>query len=834
MASRTGFVSARMLVAAFSILTSAYCLLAFIPFTYHQIHLGGLLPWLSAFARFHPYLYWAAFVAALVTLPNLRIDRTRSLTLLFGVVYGLAGVRLTQKPLLSRLDNEFSSLMWCVGALTPLLWMAILDWLLQAEKFVWAASASNEVHRLFRSCVLAAASVSLVSLAGTALRSPGVALNGGQWAAVLLFTVLLHGAVFFGVFLLLNFTRTVGKLVSPKPATDVLLHAIAAVAIVGIVLRFVVFGALSFSGWLANGVALAMACCTVAFAAGVSARLYRSNEQIDSALSLLLLPCGFLRRIPPLARAAVFIAASGLVCFLLAQVRLYDWGYLIQSLIMLAAWACSFAFFYQTTSTKGRSAGDWLVIGGTVLLCVWFAATAVPRLGKGLEARASTRLLEDYSNYDVSFRLARGVVTPKFAAAADDSLFAYLASSTNIPRSVRTDPIDVNLVQTLAPGAGPKPNIFIFVVDSLRRDYLSPYNPAVTFTPNMESFARESVVVRNAFTRYSGTGLSEPSLWTGGMLLHKQYVTPFYPMNSLQKLLDVEGYQQYISKDEILSSILAPSPLITQLDAGRSTMSCELCQTLIELRHRMAHRADANRPVFAYMQPQDIHVSVINRDGSSTLQGEAYPGFEGAYASRIRKMDACFGEFIQFLKNSGWYRNSIIIVTSDHGDSLGEGGRWGHAYNVVPEVVRIPLLIHLPATMQSLAFERGAPAFLVDITPSLYYLLGHRPIVDNELFGRPLFTSTPEEGLRYVRESYLIASSYAPVYGILGDSGRSLYVVDGVSYKEYLYQWQEGSPAVSTPVTPEIRAESQRKIRQYIGEIGRFYGFPPSEHIAQK
>ncbi len=39
--------------------------------------------------------------------------------------------------------------------------------------------------------------------------------------------------------------------------------------------------------------------------------------------------------------------------------------------------------------------------------------------------------------------------------------------------------------------------------------------------------------------------------------------------------------------------------------------------------------------------------------------------------------------------------------------------------------------------------DQNQPAFTTDITPSLYYLLGHLPILNNELLGRPLFTHLP-------------------------------------------------------------------------------------------
>ncbi|HKE32463.1 MAG TPA: sulfatase-like hydrolase/transferase, partial [Candidatus Angelobacter sp.] len=410
------------------------------------------------------------------------------------------------------------------------------------------------------------------------------------------------------------------------------------------------------------------------------------------------------------------------------------------------------------------------------------------------------------------------------AVTADDSLYTFLVSNTNIARSVRTDPVDIDFAGKLTATPGPKPNIFIFVIDSLRRDYLSPYNSAVNFTPGIDAFARESAVAQNAFTHYTGTGLSEPSIWTGALSLHKQYITPFYPMNSLQKLLEFEQYQQFITRDEILGLIMAPSTLVTELDAGRPTMSCELCRSLAELQAKIGEAQAANRPMFAYTQPQNIHVSVINREGRSVPPGESYPGFDAPYASRVKAMDKCFGDFIEFLKSSGLYDNSIVILTSDHGDSLGERGLWGHAYNVVSETVRVPLIIHLPSAMRSLSFDQSAPIFLTDITPSLYYLLGHHPIARNHVFGRPLFTATPEEQSPYLRNSYLIASSYGPVYGLLENSGHSLYVADAVEYTDHLYEWKDRGSS-SDLITPEIRADRQQRIREDVNEINRFYNF---------
>lgn len=64
---------------------------------------------------------------------------------------------------------------------------------------------------------------------------------------------------------------------------------------------------------------------------------------------------------------------------------------------------------------------------------------------------------------------------------------------------------------------------------------------AVRWCCTMQSSWRRSrsrKELESAFTRYGATGLSEPSIWVGGRMLHKQYIEPFHPMNALQTRRD--------------------------------------------------------------------------------------------------------------------------------------------------------------------------------------------------------------------------------------------------------------------------------------------------------
>ncbi|HZW79920.1 MAG TPA: sulfatase-like hydrolase/transferase, partial [Candidatus Deferrimicrobiaceae bacterium] len=171
------------------------------------------------------------------------------------------------------------------------------------------------------------------------------------------------------------------------------------------------------------------------------------------------------------------------------------------------------------------------------------------------------------------------------------------------------------------------------------------------------------------------------------------------------------------------------------------------------------------------------------------------------------------------------YDNSIIVLTSDHGDSYGEFGRYGHSDFLFPEVIRIPLIIHLPSEMRRGAvWDPEQIAFSMDVTPTLYYLLGHRPILNNELLGRPLFTATTAEQQTYARKNYLLVSSYAPVYGILDKNADSLFIADAVNRRGYFYDFVHDPLGTKNEINPMRWNEGQKEVERQILLLDRAYG----------
>jgi arylsulfatase A-like enzyme len=250
-----------------------------------------------------------------------------------------------------------------------------------------------------------------------------------------------------------------------------------------------------------------------------------------------------------------------------------------------------------------------------------------------------------------------------------------------------------------------------------------------------------------------------------------------------------------------------------------------VCSTLGELEQRV-ESSDSSRPIFFYSLPQNVHIAVASR--RKVPAGESYPGFFPAVASSIRRIDGCFGSFIDFLKRTNRYDNSIVILTADHGDSLGEEGRWGHAFFIVPEVMRIPLIVHVPPRLRErMPVDLSALTFSSDIVPSLYALLGYEPGVPGSLAGRAAFGPSADDSAWRRRDEFLLASSYGAVYAVLRRNGTRMYVVDAVDGSDSAFDLSDDGIGQRLPVTETVSKESRARIRLHLAVLARENRYRP-------
>jgi membrane-anchored protein YejM (alkaline phosphatase superfamily) len=812
----------RFALAAVCIGSAGWGVIAYLPFTYKQVIESNIVPQLTLLARYQPWLYAAA--AAWVAI-SLWGDRRR-LSRLAGALLALSAIGNLIHPLLPMFRSDARSLLLGTLSLTPLVMVGVADWLASARAGAggWRDSATGDAFStvIQRAAIGSAVFVSVVSFSVAAMRvmrsGEGGPVGPELAAGWSLLAHLLMGMAFF---LGAAVARELALRVRYSFATELGLDALLLGGTIYAVLVGVIFRSLSFRGHAAHLVAAATALAIAVMLSGIAMRRLTAAGTEAEPLALLVAPWSPAVR-SRIALALVLIALAVLAGALTVAISRYDWNGLMQQLIAVLLWFTAFSLLIQDRHPS-RWRGVAAALPAAVILAAFELFSAAPRLFPGSHTAALPSALQGWSSRDPSVRILTAALLARESGTSDD-FYALLQRNTNLPHSVRIQPVSVDFQKPLMSRGVFRPHIFIIVVDSLRRDYLGAYNPRVSFTPGIDRFARESIVFSKAFTPYGATGLSEPAHWVGGLIPHQQYPKPFYPMNALAKLLTAENYRQYVSIDPILAAVLPRTPRVVPLDEETvEPNDYYFCRSLADLREKLS-RDGTDESIFVYTKPLDIHVSTITREGATIVQPGSYGGFYPPYASRVARIDRCFGSFVEDLKRHGIWDDSVVILTSDHGDSLGEEGRWGHAYTLFPEVVRIPFLMRIPQRwLAGRQLDSSRVLFTTDITPTLYDLLGHPPSPPSFIFGTSLFASgRAEDGPR----ARMMASSYGPVYGMLDEDGEMLYLADAVNYRDYAYALRADGTAAEVDVRAALREEGEQIIRQHIAEITRFYQIP--------
>lgn len=129
------------------------------------------------------------------------------------------------------------------------------------------------------------------------------------------------------------------------------------------------------------------------------------------------------------------------------------------------------------------------------------------------------------------------------------------------------------------------------------------------------------------------------------------------------------------------------------------------------------------------------------------------------YDGGIAYMDWCLEQLLGQLKQRGLYDNTLLIVTSDHGEAFGERGIMGHGLSVYDDEVHVPLIVKFP---HSTAKEVIAdPVSLIDLMPTILDVLGYG--IPKGIQGHSLLAHAPHD---VVSESFLhpFVSKWNPKY----------------------------------------------------------------------
>lgn len=292
-------------------------------------------------------------------------------------------------------------------------------------------------------------------------------------------------------------------------------------------------------------------------------------------------------------------------------------------------------------------------------------------------------------------------------------------------------------------------NVLLIVWDTVRELNLSLHGYDRPTTPSLERWARRGVIFDRAYATSSWTLPSHASLFTG-RFPHELNTDWLFPLDAtfptLAEVLRAEGYQtagfvanpyyttretglgrgfqhwdeQYLSLKEIVLN----AGIIQWLSGWRSR---------IMVRQHDSKRADEvteaflrwldtrnGRPFFAFLNYFDAHIPY--RAPPELRRRFAHPNRAvGAYDAAIANLDAELDRLLGELQLRGLLGETIVVVTSDHGEQFGNHGLFAHGNSLYRQVVQVPYVLlgpsHVPSGLRVLApvSLRNLPATLLDL-----------------------------------------------------------------------------------------------------------------------
>ena len=801
----------RLVSALFFLVTALYCLLAYQPYTYYAFVKAPPQSWIPWFAWHHVHLSWLVCLGWLAT--NWELRRTR--TFFVSAAATLSVVLIwTIHPFMRSIANNGFALVWGASALVV---SAFAE--LPGIRCHWPKKKETEFRGLnFSSPVIAALIIALLGVAGTQIRLSAETRSSSiqpHFLDLLFWSVLTHAALAVCAVASLNLLFAgVARTRNPNMLRLVLV-ALGCFGGLVYLLSSSFATVLSFDGWRALLYAGLLASAVTLTGLGITLSIISSG--FGGARSTRVL----------LSTIATTLAALELI--LPAYIGPWDWNGVFLHAFTAVFWLGMMLCIYRLRA-RHSSFSVPALLGILIVAAFTYQSLRATEMfwsrPLGRTDYDIQQSLQQYSARDTSFQLAHYALGNGPAEEKCGELCRILRQYTNI-RNPHTD-AQVKLADPLLPTTGPRPNIFIIVIDSMRPDYLGAYNPKVDFTPNIDGFARDSIVFRSAYSQYAGTTLSEPAIWSGALLLHAHYLQPFSNVNSLEKLATVDRYQMYVTYDTVLRQLLSPSANLVKLDANTFWDHYDFCQTSQEFFQAYDSRAANSAPIFFYTQPMNVHQFANNNHPTAQKLGWFRKGFNARISLTVHQVDECMGSFLANLKKRGLYDNSVIILTSDHGDATGELGRSAHAEIVYPEVMHVPLVVHLPKNLESsLHYNLTGLTALTDIAPSLYYLLGHTPVRSNPLFGKPFIARSAAELEASSHHELFLASDTRAAYGILDHDGRYFYATYDRPVLSYLYDLSDDPLGTHDVLTAQAKRHYDERILDYLTLIARFYGYKP-------
>jgi arylsulfatase A-like enzyme len=313
----------------------------------------------------------------------------------------------------------------------------------------------------------------------------------------------------------------------------------------------------------------------------------------------------------------------------------------------------------------------------------------------------------------------------------------------------------------------PAKNVVVLVIDTLRADKLRPFNAQSRVkTPAIDQFASDGVIFELAQAPENWTKPSVASILTGLHPQTHQQKTGDAALPSSAELLS-----EHLKDEGFATGAFIANGYVSDrfgFDQGwdhytnyiREEKSTEAKDVFDEAGNWIEAHKDGR--FFAYIQTIDPHVpydppgKYLEMYDPSEYTGQIKPRMTGdllekakrnppkvvfdpsdkrrlkaLHDGEITKHDHFFGAFLERLSKLGLADDTLIVVTSDHGEEFDDHGSWGHGHSVYQELLHVPLMFRLPNRLPS-GTKVGDAVSTLDISATVTDLLGVPGMAHNE------------------------------------------------------------------------------------------------------
>ena len=390
-------------------------------------------------------------------------------------------------------------------------------------------------------------------------------------------------------------------------------------------------------------------------------------------------------------------------------------------------------------------------------------------------------------------------------------------------------------------------NVLLIILDAARADRFGAYGYGRPTSPTIDRIAKEGVVFERAYTTAVFTLMAMSSLWTSqhpdrhhagvayNARLPRDRVT-------LAELLDAAGIR---TAGFISNAFAGPGwgldrgfAEFHELYEGGSGRADDYIRVLPEWLERHADerfflylhlrephfpydplapfdtRFGPDEPILRWQRASFEYFEDVNA-GRVPFDAAALRHLESLYDGNLAYADQRLGELRELLEASGVLENTVVFVTSDHGEALREHGHIGHMVQLYEPSVRIPLIVRFPAGLGPAGERVGSFAGLTDLTATIADVFGvlEGTAADREFQGTSLLPSIygartdttvhfqsygerPRYAMRDERYKLIFDSSNGreELYDLRSDPGETENVAEGqpvlaALHRQRLHRW---------------------------------------------